>query len=157
MEQWKQERSENIYHVRWMDVEVGRMGSNRPFPLTSKYVPNPWRHIWGASEGLLGWIFHCIREHSLRSDGCCLRVQENPKLLRGWPRVQASAFSTVVVRTLCNFFQHCHGAVRWRCLVCIQRFVVAIECPLTCHKFWPSITYSVVHQPKVSVVQFQPM
>ena len=104
---------------------------NRPFPLTSKYVWNPWRHVWGASEGLLGRIFYCyIREYSLRSDSDCLRVQENRKLPRRRCRVSTLAFSTVVVRTLCDFFRHCRGAVRWTCLVCTQRFVLACKCLL---------------------------
>ena len=105
---------------------------NRPFPLTSKYVRNPWRHVWGASAGLLGRIFYCyIREHSLRSYGGCLDVQENCKLPRHPHRVPSSAFSTMVVWTMCNFFRHCRGAARWMCLVCTQRFVVACKCLLT--------------------------
>ena len=32
---------------------------NRPFPLTSKYVWNLWRHIWGTSKRSLGRILHC--------------------------------------------------------------------------------------------------
>ena len=120
------------FHIQGSFCSEEKNLLNRPFPLTSKYVWNPWRHVWGASEGLLGWIFHCyIRECSLRSDGCCLRIQENLKLLRRQPRVPASAFSTVVVWSLYNFFQHCRGAVRWTCLVRVQRFVVAIECLLT--------------------------
>ena len=85
---------------------------NRPFPLTSKYVRNPWCHVWGASEGLLGRIFYCyIREHSLRSDGGCLHVQENRKLPRRRHRVPSSAFSTMVVRTLCDSF----STLPWCC------------------------------------------
>ena len=53
----------------------------------------------------LGRIFHCyIWERSQRSDGYCLRVQGKPKLPRRRPRVPASAFSTVVVSTPCDFF-----------------------------------------------------
>ena len=46
-------------------------------------------------------------------------------------RVPASAFSTVVVRILCDFFWHRHGAVRWMRLLCTQQFVVATKCLLT--------------------------
>ena len=110
-----------------------RSWNNRPFSLTSKYVQNTWRHAWGALEGMLGRILHCyIQERSLRSDECCLRVQGNPKLPRRRP-----------------------GVPVWTYLVCTQWFVVATKC--LHRKFWLSITYSGVHQPKVSVIQFWPM
>ena len=110
---------------------------NRPFPLTSKYVQNTWRHVWVPwKASLLGWILCCyIWKRSLRSDSCCLCIQ----LPSCWPRVPASTFSTVVVRTLCDFFRHRHGAVRWTCLVCTQQFVVATKCLLT---LWVQAEYN---------------
>ena len=97
--------SPSVFVIKnWRRVRSGLV-ANRPFPLTSKYVLNTWCHIWGASEGLLGWILHCyIWERSLHSDSCCLRVQGNPKLPRRQPEVPALAFSTVVVELRATFF-----------------------------------------------------
>ena len=63
-----------------------------------------WCHVWGASDGLLGRIFHCyIWKCSLRSDGCCFTYRGNTKLPWHRSRVPASTFSesTVVQIELC--------------------------------------------------------
>ena len=77
---------------------------NRPFPLRCNGMQYTWRHVWGASEGLLGRIFHCyIWEHSLRSEGCCFVYRGNTKLPWHPSTVPASTFSTVVDRTPSDF------------------------------------------------------
>ena len=76
---------------------------NRPFPLRRNGMQYTWRHVWGASDGLLGWIFHCW-EHGLRSDGCCFAYRGNTELPWHRSRVPASTFSTVVDRTPSDLF-----------------------------------------------------
>ena len=77
---------------------------NRPFPLTSKYVRNLWRHIWGTSKRSLGWILHCYKWGS----GSCLKACYIPVCTHGkftpadllrYPRcdVTYSAFHSVLM------------------------------------------------------------
>ena len=33
--------------------------TNRPFPIKTQWMQYTWHHVWGASDGLLGRIFHC--------------------------------------------------------------------------------------------------
>ena len=64
-----------LHHIIWWRKEKS---ANTPFPLTSKYVRNSWRHVWGASKRLLRQFLHCyIQERRLRSDGYCFVYRGN--------------------------------------------------------------------------------
>ena len=61
---------------------------NIPFPLRCNAFP--WRHIWGASDGLLYQILHCYMciygNEALCSDNCPFMYRRNTELSGRWSR-----------------------------------------------------------------------
>ena len=105
---------------------------NRPFPVTSKYVQNPWHRVWGTSKRSLRQILHCyIRQRGWRLDGCYFGYRRNPELSRHWSRVPAATFSAVLVSKSVRLRSTLLWSYKIMHLVCIQRCVVTAKCLLT--------------------------
>ena len=83
-----------------VDVISSYTTANRPFPLRRNGMQYTCRHVWGASEGLLGRIFHCYYMRTWPMFRRLL-VRVQGKYRAASTPIQSSSIglSTVVVRT----------------------------------------------------------